>query len=279
MKKNLFVVAVLVFGIFLSENLFAQSENSLHSLKVMGSGYGSRGSRYERPSHSNAYDVQTSSFSANRTVDTWLGFYIDKAYRLRRDTMGTLNCDYILECDVDDAFTLSWKHLEEHDIYKKNPETKKLEKVGTKMVEESESESYVKLSAVLTNAKTGEKFSNSFDGDGSQDMFAAMSASKKVANWVNSLFPVTAKITTIDKASKKSIKRLHLDVGTDLRITDKSHFWVFLTDDTKKSIAHLNVKTVDGANSCLCTIMSGGKALKEKLDTGIPIVILSRSEK
>ncbi len=62
----------------------------------------------------------------------------------------------------------------------------------------------------------------------------------------------------------------------DYQITDKTHFEVYTPNDMEKPIAKLNVKTVDGENSCLCTVTSGGKAFKAAYDAGTQFVVRTR---
>ncbi len=258
-----------------------QDENAIYTVKVLGAGYSRKHStRDTSVPRSGAYGVKVSDFYDTKTLDKWLDFYVSQVYRLRQDSTGTMEADYLLECTINNMYKVEWKYMAEHAIYKKNPETKKLEKVGTKKVEEKEGRATVELTFTLTNRKTQEQFTYSSQGSttsmGMLEFASTLNAAKKVIPFLNSHFPVHAKIVSIDKASKKALKRLHLNVGSYYRITDKTHFEVYTPNDMEKPIAKLNVKTVDGENSCLCTVTSGGKAFKAAYDAGTQFVVRTR---
>ncbi len=228
-------------------------------------------------SRSGAYGITTSDYRDMGALHYWLGEHLKQAYRLQIDSTSTKAADYRLDCEIDNMYIVSWKYMDEQAIYKKNAQTKQMEKVGTRQIEKREGRLTVELTYILTDLNTQEQFTyssySSYSSNTMPTLSAIKDATKGVVPFINQHFPVYAQIASIDKASKKAFKRLHLNVGSKYRITEDTQFEVYLSNDMEKPIAKMKVKSVEGENSCLCDITNGGKAFKAAYDAGTQIVI------
>ena len=143
----------------------------------------------------------------------------------------------------------------------------------------------------LKDAKTGDVVSSpSFNAQSSsypsnstsdQAIRSAMSTlSRQITNWLNKYRPLKANILEGARAKKTKQKEVYIDLGSREGAFEGLHFGVYVVKtiagrEAKSQIGKLKVEEVEGADISLCKVQSGGKDIKEALDSGQQLQVIS----
>lgn len=149
----------------------------------------------------------------------------------------------------------------------------------------------IDVTLTLKDAKTGDVVSSpSFNAQSSsypsnstsdQAIRSAMSTlSRQITNWLNKYRPLKANILEGARAKKTKQKEVYIDLGSREGAFEGLHFGVYVVKtiagrEAKSQIGKLKVEEVEGADISLCKVQSGGKDIKEALDSGQQLQVIS----
>lgn len=145
------------------------------------------------------------------------------------------------------------------------------------------------VSLTLQDNSSGQIWTQKFTGGGGQYYYKSEGAAiegtlnlmqGKIVKYYNNLFPLTAQI--VDRASEKKDKmnEVYIDLGSDNGIFKGLHFNVSVVGEvagrvTEHKIGKIKVEEVQGPDISLCKVEKGKKEIKEALDNGANLTIIS----
>ena len=145
------------------------------------------------------------------------------------------------------------------------------------------------VSLTLQDSSTGQTWTQKFTGGGGQYHYKSEGAAiegtlnlmqGKIVKYYNNLFPLTAQI--VDRASEKKDKmnEVYIDLGSDNGVFKGLHFNVAIVGEaagrtTEHKIGKIKVEEVQGPDISLCKVEKGKKEIKEALDNGTNLTIIS----
>lgn len=145
------------------------------------------------------------------------------------------------------------------------------------------------VSLTLQDNSTGQTWTQKFTGGGGQYYYKSEGAAiegtlnlmqGKIVKYYNNLFPLTAQI--VDRASEKKDKmnEVYIDLGSDNGIFKGLHFNVAIVGEaagrtTEHKIGKIKIEEVQGPDISLCKVEKGKKEIKEALDNGANLTIIS----
>lgn len=103
---------------------------------------------------------------------------------------------------------------------------------------------------------------------------------KMVEKYYNTAFPYTARIIERGAEKNDKQKQVYIDLGSAHGLQKGTHFDVYVIGsiggkETRKEIARLKVKEVEGDEVSLCKVTSGGRDLKAAMDAQQKLLIIS----
>ncbi len=109
---------------------------------------------------------------------------------------------------------------------------------------------------------------------------ALESLAKKVTVYFNKWLPLSANIIEGAREKKDKQKEVYIDLGSSEGAVEGLHFGVFTFKtiagkEAKKQIGKLKIMEVEGDEISLCKVQSGGREIKEAIDAGVTLKILS----
>ena len=149
----------------------------------------------------------------------------------------------------------------------------------------------VEAMLTLKDLKTGEVIANpSFGGKGTS--FSSYSTSdkaikeaiesfaKRITAWLNKNSPLQANIIEGTAAKKDKQKEVYIDLGSSEGAYEGLHMGVFIVKkiggrEAKSQIGKLKIEAVEGDDISRCKVQNGGKDIKEALDTGEKLRVIS----
>lgn len=104
--------------------------------------------------------------------------------------------------------------------------------------------------------------------------------SRKITKYFNTTVPLSANIIEGAKDKKDKQKEVYIDLGEEEGAMEGLHFTVYQVKtiagkEARKQIGKLKIKEVLGNDISLCKVQSGGREIKEALEAGESIVVLS----
>ena len=149
----------------------------------------------------------------------------------------------------------------------------------------------IDVTLTLKDAKTGNVVSSpSFNARSSsypscttsdQAIQSAMgSLSGRITVWLNKYKPLCANIIEGARAKKDKQKEVYIDLGSREGAFEGLHFGVYIVKtiagrEAKSQIGKLKVEEVAGDDISLCKVQSGSKDIKEALDSGQQLQVIS----
>ena len=149
----------------------------------------------------------------------------------------------------------------------------------------------VEAMLTLKDLKTGEVIANpSFGGKGTS--FSSYSTSdkaikeaiesfaKRITAWLNKNSPLQANIIEGTAAKKDKQKEVYIDLGSSEGAYEGLHMGVFIVKkiggrEAKSQIGKLKIEAVEGDDISRCKVQNGGKDIKEALDAGEKLRVIS----
>ena len=105
--------------------------------------------------------------------------------------------------------------------------------------------------------------------------------SEKLTNAVNMMFPLYASIIEGSTTKKDKQKEVYIDLGTRYGAYKGMTFHVYSVKvvaghEAKKEIGRLKISEVEGEDISLCKVTRGGADIKECIDKGVRLLIMTR---
>ena len=101
-----------------------------------------------------------------------------------------------------------------------------------------------------------------------------------IASWLNKYKPLRANIIEGSTAKKNKQKEVYIDLGSSEGAFEGLHMTVYQVKtiagrEAKSQIGKLRIEAVEGDDISRCKVQSGGKDIKECIDNGEKLVVMS----
>ncbi len=114
------------------------------------------------------------------------------------------------------------------------------------------------------------EFQSSWDGEKSYPILKVRDIIlNNIRAYYHESFPTYANVT-IEKASKKAVKTVVIDVGSIMKVKEGDIF-IILDTETGEEIADISVHKVLGDSQCVCKVIAGQKYLRTAIDNGVKL--------
>lgn len=135
----------------------------------------------------------------------------------------------------------------------------------------------------VMNTQSFDSRDNLFTSSSSQDQafrHAINSMIRSITRWLNKQQPLQANVTEGAKVKKDKQKEVNIDLGSREGAVAGMHFEVYLTKtiegkETRQKIGKLKIETVEGDNISRCKVQRGAKEIKDALDAGDELKVIS----